>query len=408
MDYAYDDANRLTRLDYSGLAAGPQSLTYSYDGASNRIATGGSWARTLLPDPVASASYDAANRQQTFGTKTMTYDNNGNLETLTDGGQTTTYAWDVRDLLASVTGPAVTAAFAYDATGRRIQKTVGGFATTLQYDGSDIVREVAGGPEVNFLRGLGVDETLARIETGGTSCYLDDALGSTVALADSGGGVPTEYTYEPFGRTTSAGAPSQNSFQFTGRENDGTGLYYFRARYYEPRLSRFIQEDPIGPAGGLNAFAYVEGNPLSKTDRFGLKPDHEECCRRLRQLGGEPRPGQVLLGRAGCCNGHTACVYNPPPGELANDIIRLCVVAHEMGHFFEFPCPRCGVTEGRIPAYLENASECLARGEELECLFRSLYMCQGNRACIFALLQWIARRRAERAGYCRGANWGAN
>ena len=58
--------------------------------------------------------------------------------------------------------------------------------------------------------------------------------------------------------------------QYTGRENDGTGLYYYRARYYSPELARFISEDPIGVAGGLNLFSYVDGDPIAGTDPFGL------------------------------------------------------------------------------------------------------------------------------------------
>jgi YD repeat-containing protein len=126
----------------------------------------------------------------------MTYDNNGNLATLTENRQTTTYTWDARDRLASLSGPGLTASFAYDGKGRRTQKTITGFISTFQYDGADIVREVAGGSGVSYLRGLAIDEHLARIEDGGsTTCYAPDALGSTVALTDSGGGVATEYTY---------------------------------------------------------------------------------------------------------------------------------------------------------------------------------------------------------------------
>jgi hypothetical protein len=60
---------------------------------------------------------------------------------------------------------------------------------------------------------------------------VTDALGSAVALTDSAGTVQTEYTYEPFGKTSVSGASSSNPSQYTARENDGTGLYYNRARY---------------------------------------------------------------------------------------------------------------------------------------------------------------------------------
>jgi RHS repeat-associated protein len=63
---------------------------------------------------------------------------------------------------------------------------------------------------------------------------------------------------------------TSNTFQYTGRENDGNGLYYYRARYYNPSIGRFISEDPIGFRGGINVYAYVENNPVSRIDPFGL------------------------------------------------------------------------------------------------------------------------------------------
>ncbi len=269
--YGFDDADRLTSLTYTGPGGPLGNLTYAYDRGSNRTLMAGSWARTLLPDPVSGGSYDAANRQTALGAKTMTYDFNGNLETLTEAAQTTTYTWDARDRLTGLSGPGLTASFAYDGTNRRTQKTIDGFSATFFYDGSDIIKEVAGGSEVSYLRDLDIDEPLARIEPGGTSCYLADSIGSLLAMSSSEGGIATEYTYEPFGRTIATGATSQNSFQFTGRENDGTGLYYYRARYYDPRLGRFLREDPIGlQAGDTNLYAYVGNNSVNYTDPFGL------------------------------------------------------------------------------------------------------------------------------------------
>jgi RHS repeat-associated protein len=98
---------------------------------------------------------------------------------------------------------------------------------------------------------------------------LTDALGSTLALTDTGGAVRQTYSYEPYGEVTASGS-SDNPYQYTGRENDGTGLYYYRARYYSPALKRFVSEDPMGLAAGLNSYAYVHGNPISATDPLGL------------------------------------------------------------------------------------------------------------------------------------------
>jgi RHS repeat-associated protein len=201
----------------------------------------------------------------------MTYDFNGNLTQISEGGQNTDLTWDVRDRLTNMTGPGLTASFAYDASARRTQKTINAFTTTFQYDGLDIMREVAGGSAVNYLRSRVIDEPLARIEeSGSTTCYAPDALGSTLALTDSTGNVATEYTYEPFGRTVATGAQSLNPFQFTARESDGSGLYYYRARYYSPGNARFVQNDPIGLRGGINSYGYADGNPVRSRDPLGL------------------------------------------------------------------------------------------------------------------------------------------
>jgi RHS repeat-associated protein len=67
-----------------------------------------------------------------------------------------------------------------------------------------------------------------------------------------------------------SGAANDNQYQFTGRQNDGLGLYYYRARYYNPAWGRFVSEDPIGLVGGINLYAYVQGNPVSRVDLLGL------------------------------------------------------------------------------------------------------------------------------------------
>jgi RHS repeat-associated protein len=83
--------------------------------------------------------------------------------------------------------------------------------------------------------------------------------------------VRTTYTYEPFGAASATGQSNTNPYQYTGRENDGTGLDYYRARYYSPARQRFISEDPIQFAGGdVNLYAYVANNPVNGTDPTGL------------------------------------------------------------------------------------------------------------------------------------------
>ena len=144
------------------------------------------------------------------------------------------------------------------------------FSNDRSTDGINPVQELTGStPKANLLTGLGVDETFSRTDASGPRHLLTDAQGSTLALTDGTGAVQTSYSYEPYGKTTVSGTASSNSFEYTGRENDSTGLYFYRARYYNPGLQRFVSEDPIGLAGGINTFAYVEGNPVSYADPTG-------------------------------------------------------------------------------------------------------------------------------------------
>ena len=208
------------------------------------------------------------------------YDNNSNVQTTTDAGGTTTYTWNARNQLVGITGPSVDASFIYDGLGRRESKTVNGSLTEFLYDGVNPVQETSGATILaNILPGLRIDGFLTRtdVTSGITSYFLADALGSPVAVTDAVGAVQTEYTYEPFGQTTVGGASNSNPYQYTGRENDGTGLYYYRGRYYNPLLQRFISEDPIGfRSGDFNLFAYVFNNPLIFIDPFGW-----DKCKKL-------------------------------------------------------------------------------------------------------------------------------
>jgi RHS repeat-associated protein len=265
--YGYDAANQLTSLSWANAGGSLGDLTYSSDDAGRRVALGGSFARTSIPPALPSATYDVANRILTWDGTAFTYDLNGNLTS--DG--TTTHTWNARNQLTALGGGA-SATFGYDALGRRRSKSFGGLTTVYLYDGFDVVQEQIGGsPSANYLLGLGIDERFSRSDGTGTTHYLADALGSTLALANGSGSVAASYTYEPYGATTQSGTGSANAARYTGREEDGTGLYYYRARYYDPRRQRFVSEDPLGfAAGDLNTYRYVFNQPITGTDPLGL------------------------------------------------------------------------------------------------------------------------------------------
>jgi RHS repeat-associated protein len=257
----------LTGINYKKNSSLLGNLIYQYDLLGRRSSVSGGFSRLDHSQPVSSSTYNAANQQLAFGAQNLSYDSNGNLTS--DGANT--YVWDSRNRLASITGPSTNAAFQYDPFGRRTRKTVNGVTTDFLYDGPNVVQESSGGsPAANLLTSLSVDEVFIRTDSGGARTFLVDGLGSTLALLDSAGNTLTEYTYDPFGRASTSGSAGANPYQFTGRENDGAGLYYYRSRYYSPNLQRFISEDPIGVAGGLNVFAYVNNSPTNFRDPSGL------------------------------------------------------------------------------------------------------------------------------------------
>ena len=156
----------------------------------------------------------------------------------------------------------------------RVCKTISGAVTQFLYDGLNPVEELNSGNGVvaNLLNGLNIDEDFTRTDSSGNvSTFVTDALGSTVGLVGSAGTITTNYTYQPFGATTLGGAANGNSYQFTGRENDATGLYFYRARYYSPTYQRFVSQDPVGFAGGdANLYGYVFNGPTNFRDPFGF------------------------------------------------------------------------------------------------------------------------------------------
>lgn len=266
--YGYNAASEFTSLTYKRGATTQGDLAYGYDLAGRPITTAGTYARTGLPAAVPSATYDAANQLLSWSGTTITHDASGNMTS--DG--TSNFTWNARGQLTDIKqGLIPTAAFVYDGFGRRQQKTVGTSSTQYLYDGVNPVQELlASVPTANLLTGLGIDEQFVRTTVAGAvTNLLTDRLGSTLALSNSAGSVGTLYTYEPHGRTHS-GPASPNPFRFTGREDDGTGLYFYRSRYHSPIFHRFISEDSAEfAAGDINLYAYAGNRPTTFSDPTG-------------------------------------------------------------------------------------------------------------------------------------------
>lgn len=265
VQYSYDAGSHETGITYQEAATSLGNLIYTYDTLGRLSQVTGSYARSNLPAALSSAGYNVANQITTWGSTGITYDLNGNLQY--DGSNT--YTWDLRNQLSAISG-GTTATLQYDGLRRRIGKTINGTSAAFLFDDKNIVQELSGSKATaNLLPGLRMDEIFARTVSSGANYYLSDALGSTLALTSATGAVQRTYTYEPYGKTTASGTSSTNAFQYTGRENDGDGLYFYRTRYYEPGFGRFTSEDPIDFAGGINLYAYVGNSPTNFIDPLG-------------------------------------------------------------------------------------------------------------------------------------------
>ena len=163
--------------------------------------------------------------------------------------------------------------FKYDPFGRRVYKSSSTATSIYSYDGDNLIEETnsAGAVVARYSDGLNIDEPLAMLRSSTTSYYQADGLGSITSLSSGAGALAQTYTFDSFGNQTASSGSLTNPFQYTGRESDPeTGLYYYRARYYDPKIGRFIGEDPIGLLGGdIDLYRYVWGRPQGYRDPSG-------------------------------------------------------------------------------------------------------------------------------------------
>ena len=137
-----------------------------------------------------------------------------------------------------------TVRFKYDAFGRRTT------TSSYLYDGEDILLRIDSDgtttTAIYYVHGPGIDEPLAMIQDGTPYFYHADGLGSIVAITDTNKQTVQRCSYDTFGMLSATDPEFKNSYTFTSREWDKElGLYYYRARYYDPMEGRFISKDPI-------------------------------------------------------------------------------------------------------------------------------------------------------------------
>lgn len=256
--FSYDNVDRLTSV--TDAVNGNES--FSFDAEGNR--TGSHLS--------SSYSYQPFNRMTGTSTASMQYDANGNMIQRSEGGKFWRYGFDYENRLVEAAGRKEKVRYRYDALGRRVASVAGKRGNTkYTHDGLDVVMDddtVLG--VTKYQNGLGIDNKLSSVNGTNHRYFIADHLGSTNALTDAVGAVTVSTSYDSFGNPTNSSFPSR--YQFTGREYDSfSGLQYSRARFYDPKLGRFISEDPIGFGGSdINLYGYVWNDPMHYIDPLGL------------------------------------------------------------------------------------------------------------------------------------------
>ncbi len=268
--FGYDALDRLTAAASNAYG----SFGWTYDAAGNRL------TQTLAGSTTQYGYLPGSNRLSGLsgegGTESIVYTGAGRIKGIQpSAGKGIYLGYNQAGRLASVAsdGSGV-AAYSYDGFGRRFGKELPALTSLFQYDqAGHLLEETAGdGQAVTdtvYLNGVPVADI--KPQSGALYYLHTDRLGTPRKATDTGRGPAWTATYAPFGVTTAlAGVLTQN-LRFPGQYADAeTGFYQNGWRDYAPGLGRYLESDPIGLAGGVNTYAYAEGNPIRRLDRTGL------------------------------------------------------------------------------------------------------------------------------------------
>lgn len=308
--YSYDSAGQLRRIEYgttppSFVEYGPYNArgqvlaerqvtggaeiakAFEYDMAGQLV---GAEFSTVLGDSRQrfDSAHDLANRLQSDGEYTYSYDREGRVVSREDAAQgiVRSYGYDAKSQLVSVREEydnegvletILDVRYGYDPLGRRVHKSVNGVESYFVYDGSRLLHELDDSQGVvrSYTHGEALDDLLAfgDVEEPSEKTYLIDRLGSVSGWAN-GQAVESRVAYDEYGGTLAGQAGrARQLFGFAGRERDlETGLYYHRSRYRDPLVGSFLTEDRASLAGGRNFYTYAENDPTNLVDPSGEIP----------------------------------------------------------------------------------------------------------------------------------------
>ena len=331
--YTYDAASRLT-----GIGSVVASYQFTLDGNGNRI-------NSAQTEPLAPAyslgsttyGYNAQqNRLLSAGPLSYAYDNEGQLANAAGTGLT----FDYNHRLVAI---GTDTQFSYDGRGNRLIATRAGVTTHYIYDpwGNLVADADSNGVTHKYIYGKGL---LAIVTSSARYCYHFNGTGSTVAITDMTQNVVNSYAYDPFGQILGQQETVPQPFKYVGQYGvmaEPNGLYYMRARYYDPTVGRFISEDPLGFGGGdVNLFAYVQNNPVSLIDPIG----------KLYMAAAAPLAGYVAMF--------------PPYGELAAAGIMAGAGALDLYNLMEgWMSPEEAARQRANDILKENKNACSGKGD---------------------------------------------
>jgi RHS repeat-associated protein len=280
VSYTYDPAgNRLTELETEPGGAVVADKTYAYDARDRLLSV------TDAVDPTASATY--------------TFDANGNRTSQARAGIVTEFLYDARDQLTEVRRDAtLLESYRYDYQGLRNRKAGPAGIFRYVYDDQSVLLQTDAAGLTVAKYDYGPDRLLSLAHaTEGRQYYLFDGLGSVVDLTKPDGALSARYQYDAWGNPRGGAGASFNPFGFTGHERDDeTGLYYAKARYYDPELGLWLTEDPfqgeIDTPPSLHRYLYAFQNPTVYVDPTGRQntftpAEFVQDSDRLRQLEAE-------------------------------------------------------------------------------------------------------------------------
>lgn len=271
LTWSYDGIYRLTNEQISNdPEKNDGSVSYGLDPVGNRLSMNSS-----LPG-INSGSF-GYNADDEISSES--YDGNGNV--LATGGKS--YTYDSENHMTSMTSGSTVVTMVYDAFGNRVAKTVNGVTTRYLIEDDvnptglpQVLEEVQNGAAVRtYTYGLQRSSESQMLNGAWTpSFYGYDGAGSVRQLTNAAGAVTDTYEYDAYGNSFTKSGTTPNNYLYRGEQYDqDLGLYYLRARYYNPASGRFLSRDPddgyIDIPATLHKYLYVGGDPVNWIDPTG-------------------------------------------------------------------------------------------------------------------------------------------